>query len=323
MNVIDTHHHFLPPRYVDLVGEDAIAGLLVSGRVPEWSAEKSIEAMDRNSIDLAVLSLSSPGVCTVSPAERESLARHCNDYAATLMQDNPRRFGSFATLPLPDIEASLREIDHCSSNLRCDGFCLLTNYAGLYLGDDVFAPILQELDRRSAIVFVHPAMPDPQAASLGLPAASLEFPFDTTRTIAGMLFNGTLARYRNVQFLFSHAGGAIPFLAARLARLETLDRFKRNAPDGVIAELRRLYFDVALSVDSYTLPGLLRFAKPDHVVFGSDYPHAGPVIIDKALDTLRAHEPGADTLAAILRSNAISLLQRKRLTVDLPTTAST
>src|SRR5262245_1175794 len=103
MSVIDTHHHFLPPQYVDLVGEDAIAGLLVSGRIPQWSAEKSIEAMDRSSVGLAILSLSSPGVCAVPAGQRASLARHCNEYAARLMQDHPHRFGSFATLPLPDI----------------------------------------------------------------------------------------------------------------------------------------------------------------------------------------------------------------------------
>ncbi|MBR1119963.1 amidohydrolase [Bradyrhizobium lablabi] len=308
MRVIDTHHHFLPPRYVDRVGEDAIAGLLVSGKIPQWSAEQSIEAMDRASVELAVLSLSSPGLCTLAPDERAALARHCNEYAARLMQDHPRRFGSFATLPLPDVDASLGEIDHCLGDLSCDGFCLLTNYAGRYLGEADFTPVLEELNRRSAIVFVHPAMPEPQAASLGLPAASLEFPFDTTRTIAGMLFNGTFARYRNIRFLFSHAGGTIPFLAARLARLESQERFKRNVPDGVIAELKRLYFDVALSVDSYTLPGLLRFAAADHVVFGSDYPHAGPVIIDNALKSLGAHEVGPDTLAAITRANAIGLL---------------
>jgi predicted TIM-barrel fold metal-dependent hydrolase len=244
----------------------------------------------------------------MEPDGRMALTRYCNEYAATLMQDHPRRFGSFATLPLPDVDASLREIDHCLGVLSCNGFCLLTNYAGRYLGEDDFIPVLEELNRRSAIVFVHPAMPEPQAAGLGLPAASLEFPFDTTRTIAGMLFNGTFARFRNIRFLFSHAGGTIPFLAARLARLESQDRFKRNVPDGVIAELKRLYFDVALSVDSYTLPGLLRFAAPDHIVFGSDYPHAGPAIIDNALKSLAAHELGSETLTAIVRANAIRLL---------------
>jgi predicted TIM-barrel fold metal-dependent hydrolase len=126
MSVIDTHHHFLPPRYVDVVREDAIAGLLVSGRIPEWSSARSLEAMDRNSVTLAILSLSSPGICTVSPDKRAPLARQCNEYAATLMQDHPRRFGSFATLPLPDIDASLSEIDYCLGHLSCSGFCLLT-----------------------------------------------------------------------------------------------------------------------------------------------------------------------------------------------------
>jgi len=308
MTVIDTHHHFLPPRYVEEVGEAAIASLLVSGRVPEWSVTGSLEAMNRSGVTLAVLSLSSPATGELTSTKRSDLARYCNEYAAKIMQDHPKRFGSFATLPLPDIDASLRELNYCFDNLSATGVCLLSNYAGRYLGDAYFAPVFEELNRRGTIVFVHPAMPEPQASTVGLPAASLEFPFDTTRTIASLLFSGALARYNKIRFIFAHAGGVVPFLAGRLARLESQEKFRRRVPDGVLTELKRLHFDTALSVDPYTLPGLLRFAVPDRILFGSDFPHAGSSIIDLALNSLRSREISPQVLMAIEQGNAARIL---------------
>jgi 6-methylsalicylate decarboxylase len=235
------------------------------------------------------------------------------------LQGCRNRDAGFATVwivrnaTLPDIDAGLRELDHCLNSLSCDGFCLLTNYAGKYLGDDHFVPLFEELNRRSSIVFFHPTMPMPEAASVGLPAASLEFPFDTTRTIASLLFKGVFSRYRNIRFLFAHAGGVVPFLAARLARLESQDRYRTHVPDGVLTELKRLYFDTALSADPYALPGLLRLAAPERILFGSDYPHAGEAIVDKALESLKSLELGPDRLLAIARENAAGLLGEGRV----------
>jgi predicted TIM-barrel fold metal-dependent hydrolase len=314
MTVVDTHHHFLPPRYMEEVGEAEISRLLVSGNAPEWRPARSVEAMDRNGISFAILSLSSPALCTLDPTKRISLARYCNEYATSMAQDCPGRFGSFATLPLPDMEASLREIEYCADTLSCDGFCLMTNYSGQYLGDEYFAPLFEELNRRKSTIFVHPAVPAPMSAALGLPPATLEFPFDTTRTIANLLFTGSLSRYSNIRFIFSHAGGTVPFLAARLARLENQARFREQVPNGVVNELARLYFDTALSTDKFSLPGLLRLASPERVLFGSDYPHAGEAIGDRALESLRSLDLDAGLLRKIEQGNALGFLgERRRL----------
>jgi predicted TIM-barrel fold metal-dependent hydrolase len=314
MTVVDTHHHFLPPRYMEEVGEAEISRLLVSGNAPEWTPAHSVEAMDRNGISFAILSLSSPALCTLDPTKRISLARYCNEYATRMAQDCPGRFGSFATLPLPDMEASLREIEYCADTLSCDGFCLMTNYSGQYLGDEYFAPLFEELNRRKSTIFVHPAVPAPMSAALGLPPATLEFPFDTTRTIANLLFTGSLSRYSNIRFIFSHAGGTVPFLAARLARLENQARFREQVPNGVVNELARLYFDTALSTDKFSLPGLLRLASPERVLFGSDYPHAGEAIGDRALESLRSLDLDAGLLRKIEQGNALGFLgERRRL----------
>jgi 6-methylsalicylate decarboxylase len=270
---IDTHHHILPPLYMKAVGESAVGRTLVSGRAPAWTPAHSIEVMDRHGIGTAITSISAPGFVCKDPGEVVPLCRHCNEYAARMQSDYPGRFGSFASLPLPDIDASLEEIAFSLDSLKADGICLLTNYGGAYLGDRQFDPVFQELDRRAAVVFVHPTE-SPGACLCGLPPASLEFPFDTTRAVANLLFSGTLARHRNIRFIFSHAGGAIPFLAERLARLERRTDFAQHVPEGVLVELKRLYFDTALSANGTAMSGLLRLTSIDQVVFGSDYPHA-------------------------------------------------
>lgn len=304
---IDTQHHILPPRYVAAVGEAAIARTLVSGRTPEWTPAHSLLAMDRHGIATAVVSISAPGFARV--ADPVGLCRHCNDYAAAMAAAYPGRFGLFASLPLPDVDASLAEIGRSLDELGADGICLLTNYDGLYLGDPRLVPVLAELERRSALAYVHPNE-GPGAFLGGLPPASLEFPFDTTRAIANLLFTGTFARSRNIRFVFSHAGGALPALAERLTRLERRPDLKAHAGDGVLAELRRLYFDIALSAGPLTLGALLRLTTPDKVLFASDYPHAPEAAMEGAVGGLACAGLAPDELALIERGNAARLMPR-------------
>ncbi len=298
---IDTQHHILPARYVEAVGAESIARTLVSGRTPDWTPEVSLAAMDAHGVATAVVSISPPGF-SIADA---TLCAWCNEYAADMMQRYPGRFGSFASLPLPDIDASLSEIGHALDSLKAQGICLLTNYGGRTLGDPLFDPVFAELERRGAVVYVHPNEA-PGAPLVGLPPASLEFPFDTTRAIANMLFTGTFARTRNIRYIFSHAGGTVPFLAERLARLERRPDLKVHAPDGVLAELRRLHYDVALSAGPLTLGATLRFTTPDKLLFASDFPHA-PV------------EAMAGTVTGLARAN---LTEEDRIMIERGTALS-
>lgn len=303
---IDTQHHILPPRYVAEVGAEAIGRTLVSGSVPAWTPEHSLAAMDRHGIATAVVSMSAPGFPV---PDAIGLCRHCNDYAAELANRHPGRFGSFASLPLPDVEASLAEMARALDALGADGICLLTSYDGRYLGDPAFRPVMDELERRGAVVYVHPNE-QPGAFLGGLPPASLEFPFDTTRAIANLLFTGTFLRTRGVRYIFSHAGGTIPMLAERLARLERRPDLKAQAPDGVLAELRRLHFDVALSAGPLTLGALLRFTTPDRVLFASDFPHAPEPAMAGSVEGLAQAGLPAEALGLIERGNALRLMPR-------------
>jgi 6-methylsalicylate decarboxylase len=307
---IDVHHHILPPSYVRAVGDDRIGPLIVAGKTPEWTPRHSIEAMDRNGIEKAITSISSPGLWFGDVAITRALTRECNDYAAQIRNDHPGRFGVFASLPLPDIEGSLREIAYALDELKADGIGLLTNYDGKYPGDPAFAPVFDELNGRKAIVYFHPTQaPCCHAHALAIPAATLDFPFDTTKAVTSMLFSGTFARCRDVRFIFSHAGGTIPFLAERIARLEVRPEFRAHVPDGVMFELKRLFFDTALSANKLAFSALLQLAAPDKVLFGSDYPFAPETTMVATIKGLANLGLAPDVLRAIERDNAVRLLR--------------
>jgi 6-methylsalicylate decarboxylase len=307
---IDVHHHILPPSYVRAVGDDRIGPLIVAGKTPEWTPRHSIDAMDRNGIEKAITSISSPGLWFGDVAITRALTRECNDYAAQIRNDHPGRFGVFASLPLPDIEGSLREIAYALDELKADGIGLLTNYDGKYPGDAAFASVFDELNRRKAVVYFHPTQaPCCHAHALAIPAATLDFPFDTTKAVTSMLFSGTFARCRDVRFIFSHAGGTIPFLAERIARLEVRPEFRAQVPDGVMFELKRLFFDTALSANKLAFSALLQLVAPDKVLFGSDYPFAPETTMVATIKGLANLGLTPDVLRAIERDNALRLLR--------------
>ena len=240
----------------------------------------------------------------------ETLARHCNEYAAELRRDHPLRFGMFASLPLPDVDASLKEIGYALDVLKADGIGLMTNYGGRYPGEADFAPVFDELERRKAVVYFHPTAALCGFALDTIPAATLEFPFDTTRAIVSLLVGGTFARCRNIRFIFSHAGGAVPFLAERIARLEARPEFKKSVPDGVVAELKRLRYDTALSANRFAFRALLELVPAANVLFGSDYPFAPEATMTASVRGLKTLGLAATDLLAIERGNALELFPR-------------
>ena len=305
---IDVHHHFLPPGYVDTVGEARIGPIILSARTPEWSPGHSLAAMERNGISAAVLSISAPGIWFGDPAETRRLARLCNEYGAQLKRDNPGRFGLFACLPLPDIDASLAEIDHAFGSLDADGIGLLTSCDDEYPGAPVFAPVFEELNRRKAIVYFHPTAPLCSKCLPHIPAATLEFPFDTTRAITSLLFGGTFARSPDIRFVFSHAGGAVPFLAERIGRLPAArPELREKVPDGVVATLQRLWYDTALSANQFAFRSLLELVPPAKVLFGSDYPFAPEPTMAATIAGLAGLGLSTTDLRAIERDNALGL----------------
>lgn len=264
---IDSHHHIVPPAYRQWLADK---GVTAGGReIPEWSADDALRMMDVNSVRTAIMSVSTPGVEPGELHEARAMARRVNEYAAEVCSDHPDRFGFFATLTLPDVDGALAEVEHAYEALGADGVILLANSRGTYLGDASFDPLMEELDRRGAVILIHPShLPaDPVP---GIPPFTADFLLDTTRAAINFAKSGSLDRYPNLRVILSHAGGFVPFAASRIALMSSpLD----EEADG-IRLLRKYYFDTALSGSPFALPSLLALADPDHIVYGSDWPYA-------------------------------------------------
>jgi predicted TIM-barrel fold metal-dependent hydrolase len=217
---IDTHHHIFPPKWLAEERERILADAAAVPREQQlaWSPAAAIEAMDRVGTATAIVSVSSPGVCFGNQEQSRRLARACNDYGADLVRDHKGRFGMFAVIPLPDVEGSLREIEYALDVLKLDGIGLMTNYGEVWPGKPEFAPVFDELNRRKTIVYFHPTAP-PCCTDLvpNVVRQLIEFPTDTTRCITDLLFSGTFSRCPDIRFIFSHGGGTLPMLAARIA----------------------------------------------------------------------------------------------------------
>ena len=270
---IDTHHHILPDFFWRETND---AHAPIGGLAPlQWSKEAMISFMDDAGIDVAVTSVSTPGVHLGDSKKARSLARRCNEFAAELVHARPDRFASFACLPLPDIDASLQELSYALDVLKLDGLVLFTNSRGVYLGDAALEPVFAELERRNAIVFVHPnPSPDAVAHSLGLPDNLLDFPTDTNRAVAQMHYTNRFAHTPNVKYIFSHAGGSIPFLAARFAIIDEMGFIPGGEQRGTAADMfRRMYWDTALSASDPVLRMLREIAGINQVLFGTDFPY--------------------------------------------------
>src|SRR5580698_6513704 len=270
MLTVDVHHHILPDFFWRETNEqDGPVGGIAP---PPWSKESALAFMDNAGIDVAVTSISTPGVHMGDDVRARSLARRCNELAAQLVQERPARFGGFACLPLPDIDGSLAELSYTLDVLKLDGVVLFSNARGVYLGDPLFDPVFRELERRRAVVFVHPtASPDPTAHALGLPDALLDFVVDTSRAIARLHYSNTFARTPNVKYIFSHAGGTIPYLASRFAIVDEMGAIGGQRERGTAADtFRRLYWDTALSWGDPILQVLRSVVGIDRVLYGSD-----------------------------------------------------
>jgi predicted TIM-barrel fold metal-dependent hydrolase len=270
--------------------------------------------MDRAGIATAITSFAAPGVWFEDTAAARSLARRCNEYSARLVSDHPKRFGAFASLPLPDVDGALEEIPYALDTLRLDGFVLLASVGDYYLGDPAYDAVFDELNRRKAVVFVHPNTPaTSQALKMKLPGAIVEFVFDTTRAVANLIYSGTLERCPDIRFILSHAGGTVPYVAWRLS-LGSLDPgLHARAPQGAIAYLKRLYYDTAMSANPYALNTLRELVDPSHILFGSDHPYLPEPLIQESIKGLESYTPFEKaTRTAIERDNALALFPRLR-----------
>jgi 6-methylsalicylate decarboxylase len=302
---IDVHHHVAPPKWLaDVIGRD-----LLQPATRDWSVSRSIEDMDKGSVAAAIVSVTNPGLWFGDPEQTRRLARDSNDMMATLVHDRPTRFGMFAAMPLPNADATLREIEYALDVLKADGIGLFTSYHDMWLGNPAFVPVMEELDRRGALVFVHPTA---AACCMNLVPdvhpGVMEYGTDTTRAILGILFSGAAVRFPRIRFIWSHAGGTAPFLAGRIeGSVRRLKDHAQRLPNGAISEMRKFHYDVAGAANPGALVSLTRLVAMSQILFGTDYPsgNSRDIIAGLADVGFSDHD-----LGAIGRENALRLLPR-------------
>jgi len=299
---IDVHYHVFPPETLAVAKNPAQKG---------WTVQRAIDELDRHGIATGIASSGS-----TLPVER---ARAFNEYGARIGRDHPGRFGLFAALPLPDIDASLREIEYALDVLKADGLGLVTSYGDLWLGDPKFRPVLEEINRRRAVVYVHPGdapccvglsyMKPPVAGSW------IEWPMQTARAILSLMLNKVTRELADIRFIFAHDGGTMPMLVGRIAgfaqsgRADFRAKFRDLFPDGVEAEYRKLYFDTAQGYYPVNFEAMRRLVPDSHILFGSDYPYFSIAEAVAGLEKLKLPSP---LKGAIERANAQALFPRWR-----------
>ena len=322
---VDVHAHYLPEKYrtaLAAAGHSKPSGM---PGIPAWSADQHIAVMDRLGIQTSLLSISAPGLHFGDDTAAGYLARCCNDEGAKAARTYPKRFGLFASLPLPDVDGSLKELAYAFDELHADGVVLESNFNGVYLGDRRLDPAFAELNRRSARVFIHPTNPDcpccagkvpgQDAASLppiGYPFPMIEFMFETTRAVFNLILSGTLARYPNIQVIVPHSGAVVPVLADRVAGLSpALGLPQKLDVTAFYDTLRGLYYDLAgFPLPRQLLP-LLEIADPKRILYGSDWPYT-PEPLDAALATKLDTSPQISEAMRrdFMRNNALALFPK-------------
>jgi predicted TIM-barrel fold metal-dependent hydrolase len=270
---IDTHHHLLPDFFFEATNEkeNPVGGL----KPQRWTPESSLAFMDEAGIDVAILSISTPGIQLPDRHASRELARKCNEFAASLISKYPKRFGAFAGVSMSNLDDAIGEVKYALDVLKLDGVVLFTNTGGVYLGDQSMRPLFDELQSRKTVVYVHPnASPDPIAHTLGLTDNLIDFPADTTRAIAQLHYGGIFSATPDVRYIFSHAGGTAPYLAGRFAIVDEMNIMGDSSKRGTAAEtFRKLYWDTALAWSDPVLHTLSQIAGTDKVLFGTDFPY--------------------------------------------------
>jgi predicted TIM-barrel fold metal-dependent hydrolase len=319
---IDTHSHFLPDFYREALVEAGITKPDGMPAIPPWNEQDHLDFMSKAGISKSYLSISSPGVDFVNNRISKSLSRKCNEHASQVAKRNPGKFGSFASLPLPDVEAALAEVAYALDELGADGFVLYTSYGGIYPGDKKFDPLWEELNHRKAKVFFHPTTScycingtSHLFKPLDIPSPLMEFFFDSARCVINLIISGMVSANPDITFLISHAGGVLPPLIDRLCGLSPMKIVQTSVDAEEIKDIfrNRFFYDLAGFSMENQIHGLLRWTGPSQLLYGSDYPFTPTQSVlsqIKVMDDKSQDIWGEEDVKKVYFGNAESLLGR-------------
>ena len=298
---VDVHAHVFPDFYESAMRAAGVTD--VDGwPSPKWSVDAMLAAMDGHKIAAQVLSLSSPGVTFAAGQDAAHLARRLNEYMAGLVDAHAPRLGSLAVLPLPDVEASLAELSYALDTLGMDGVGLLSNYAGIYLGDKRLDPVFAELNRRKAVVFVHPTTPPHwDAFTVDIPAPVMEYTFDSTRMAQHMVATGAKAKFPDVAIIVAHGGAMLPLTHQRLVKYWM---------DGKNDIFDTFYYEMTATTEHSQIRALMAFANPGRCMMGFDFPFMKPDWYDPLQESLESYGFPQEELRAVRSGNALRLFPK-------------
>jgi predicted TIM-barrel fold metal-dependent hydrolase len=304
---IDVHHHVSPPTWIDAVKS------IKKDNSPmiNWSVQKTLEDMDKGGVATAITSPTTPQVTGLDKAVAVRVARESNEYAKKLETDHPGRFGTFAMLPFPHVDECLKEIAYSFDTLKVDGVGCMTSYGDKWLGYSEFDPIWEELNRRKATVYTHPTGANCCVNLVrGIDDAYLEFGTDTTRSIFTILFSGNSQKYTDINWIWSHGGGALTAFAERfLVQAISRPPYAGKFPRAVVeSELKRFYYDTAQVANPITLAAMVKLMPVSQIVYGTDFPYRTAADHTKGITEVFSD----DDLKKIERENALRILPRLR-----------
>jgi predicted TIM-barrel fold metal-dependent hydrolase len=302
---IDVHAHVVPPSWLnamDVIGRKDFP-------LSNWSPQKMVEDMDKGGVATAILSPTTPQVTPLGKDTAVRVCRESNEYSKKLESDHAGRFGTFAMLPLPNIDDSLKEIAYAFDTLKVDGVGIMTSYRDKWLGDAAFAPVWEELNRRKATVYTHPTGANCCVNLVpGVAESTVEFGTDTTRSIASLILSGASQKYKDINWIWSHGGGSLTSFAERFL-IQVVNtppykgKFTRETMQG---ELDRFYYDTAQISNAVTLDALAKLVPISQIVYGTDFPYRTAADHTKGVT---GHFKG-DDLKKVDRENALRLLPR-------------
>lgn len=316
LNLIDVHHHVILPEYEKALERSGARDPSKPLKRDTTSA-KVVDNMARFGISKAIVNpLSAAGVHHGDDSNADFLVKTTSEAMAKFVSNAPTELGFFAPLSFPDVASALRQAEYALDVLNADGLMLLTNQNGFYVGDPRGDELWNELNRRGAVVFVHPTRPANHGTlNLKMWAAVIEYPFETTRVATNLIYNGVMAKYPNIKWLLAHAGGCFPYLSFRLKMMEEQDeqvpRFGERHPEGTAPYVGKFYFDTAIMGGNAPMKALQEVTEPSHILFGTDWPFVTAELVTEQLANLTSGEIfTGDAYEAMARTNAIKLFPR-------------
>lgn len=287
---IDVHAHITPPEYREFLQRHG-AELEETFPLPVWEAEKHLAFMDSANIQCTVLTLPAPQPYYGNTQESATFIRKINEIAAQVKAAYPGRFLFCAALPLPDVNAAIREAIYAIDTLGADGIKLATNSRGQYLGDEELDPLMEVLNERQAVIIIHPHRPTPYPENIirTTPLAMYEYPAETTRAVTNMVARNILVRYPHLKVIIPHCGSFLPLALPRMQSiLPAMVQQGYMQPIDWKGNLSRLYYDLAGNPTAEVIHALLTITTPNHILYGSDYPYLPDKVLQGNLEKLKA-----------------------------------